>query len=200
MHQSWSIWCRGTGQHSQILLITTPMSKTHCHIADLCLLARSGQSQHNPYICGCKITPSSRILKQMPWTQRQEGQIHYTGHMLSPWKLRHDRIGILTNRLLCFKALSFVCIKQVERRILGFAFLPLCSLPRALWHCAVRSLSMVSPETETGDRGRQRERYFWHGPYTESKSNIFEYHVFKITKLKPFHIPKHPKPTSQYKE
>lgn len=38
----------------------------------------------------------------------------------------------LTNRLLCFKALSFVCIKQVERRILGFAFLPLCSLPRAL--------------------------------------------------------------------
>lgn len=41
-------------------------------------------------------------------------------------------IMILTNRLLCFKALSFVCIKQVERRILGFAFLPLCSLPRAL--------------------------------------------------------------------
>lgn len=63
-------------------------------------------------------------------------------------KLGCDRTTVLTNRLLCFKALSFVCIKQVERRILGFAFLPLCSLPRALWHCAVRSLSMVSPETE----------------------------------------------------
>lgn len=60
---------------------------------------------------------------------------------------------LLTNRLLCFKALSFVGIKQVERRILGFAILPLCRLPRALWHCAVRSLSMVSPETE-----RERER------------------------------------------
>lgn len=42
------------------------------------------------------------------------------------------RTGSLTNWLLGFKALSFVCIKQVERRILGFAFLPLCSLPRAL--------------------------------------------------------------------
>lgn len=66
------------------------------------------------------------------------------------------RLMILTNRLLCFKALSFVCIKQVERRILGFAFLPLCSLPRALWHCAVRSLSMVSPETG-GDKDRERD-------------------------------------------
>lgn len=68
------------------------------------------------------------------------------------------RLMILTNRLLCFKALSFVCIKQVERRILGFAFLPLCSLPRALWHCAVRSLSMVSPETG-GDKDREGERW-----------------------------------------
>lgn len=67
------------------------------------------------------------------------------------------RTGSLTNWLLCFKALSFVCIKQVERRILGFAFLPLCSLPRALWHCAVRSLSTVSPET-SGQRKKKKGR------------------------------------------